>query len=67
MKRLCFVADPSDYFNPKGDWVVMAHNLNDAGHVGQVAAPFATRTEAEAEMGRLERSTGSENRKGDLR
>ena len=56
MKRLCFVAEPRDCFNPKGDWVVMAHNLDDAGDVEQVGGPFPTETEAEAEAERLERS-----------
>jgi hypothetical protein len=60
VKRLCFVAEPSDYFNLKGDWVVMGHNLDDAGDVEQVAGPFATRTEAEAEVERLERSPSSD-------
>jgi hypothetical protein len=56
VKRLCFVAEPRDCFNLKGDWVVMAHNLDDAGDVEQVGGPFASRTEAEAEAQRLERS-----------
>ena len=42
MKRLCFVAEPRDCFNLKGDWVVMAHNLDDAGDVEQVSSPFPT-------------------------
>ena len=56
VKRLCFVAEPGDCFNLKGDWVVMAHNLDDAGDVEQVGGPFPTETEAEAEVERLERS-----------
>ena len=56
VKRLCFVAEPGDCFNLKGDWVVMAHNLDDAGDVEQVGGPFPTETEAEAEAERLERS-----------
>ena len=55
MKRLTLVAEPIDCFNLKGDWVVMAHNLDDAGDVEQIAGPFASRTEAEAEVVRLER------------
>jgi len=55
VKRLCFVVEPRDCLNPKGDWVVMAHNLDDAGDVEQVGGPFASRTEAEAEAQRLER------------
>jgi DNA-directed RNA polymerase beta' subunit len=39
----------------KGGWVVMAHNLDDAGDVEQVGGPFPTRTEAVAEAERLER------------
>jgi hypothetical protein len=54
VKRLYFVAEPR--FNLKGDWVVMAHNLDDAGDVEQVGGPFPTETEAEAEAERLERS-----------
>jgi hypothetical protein len=53
VKRLCFVAEPRDCFNLKGDWVVMAHNLDDAGDVEQVGGPFPTRTEAAAEAERL--------------
>ena len=56
MKRLCFVAELGDCFNRKGDWVVMAHNLDDAGDVEQIGGPFPTETEAEAEAERLERS-----------
>ena len=51
MKRLTFVAEPIDCFKLKGDWVEMAHNLDDAGDVEQIAGPFASRTEAEAEVG----------------
>ena len=54
MKRLTFVPEPTDCFNLKGDWV--AHNLDDAGDVEQIAGPFASRTEAEAEAQRLEDS-----------
>jgi hypothetical protein len=50
------VAEPRDCFNLKGDWVVMAHNLDDAGDVEQVGGPFPTQTEAEAEAERFERS-----------
>ena len=39
VKRLCYVAEPSDCFNLRGEWVVMAHNLDDAGDVDQLAAP----------------------------
>lgn len=56
MKRLCFVAEPRDCFNLKGDWVVMAHNLDDAADVGQVGGPFPTQAETEAEAERLSRS-----------
>lgn len=56
MKRLCFVAEPTDCLNLKGDWIVMAHNLDDAGDVEQVGGPFPTQTEAEAEAERFERS-----------
>ena len=55
MKRLSFEAEPTDCFNLKGNWVVMAHNLDDAGDVEQIAGPFASRTDAEAEVRRLER------------
>ena len=55
MKRLCFVAEPRDFFNLKGDWVVMAHNLDDAGDVEQVGAILPTKAEAEAEAERLGR------------
>jgi hypothetical protein len=51
--RLCFEPEPSDCSNLKGDWVVTAHNLDDAGDVEQIAGPFATRAEAEAEAKRL--------------
>ena len=37
MKRLCFEAEPTDCFNLKGDWVIMTHNLDDAGDVEQVS------------------------------
>ena len=57
MKRLCFVAEPRDCLNTKGDWVVMAYNLDEPIDVEQVAGPFATRAEAEAEEQRLERSS----------
>jgi hypothetical protein len=56
VKRLYFVAEPRDCFNLKGDWVVMAHNLDDAGDVEQIGGRFPTQTEAEAEAERLERS-----------
>jgi hypothetical protein len=56
VKSLCFVAEPRDCLNLRADWVVMAHNLDDAGDVEQVGGPFATQTEAEAEAKRLERS-----------
>ena len=59
MKRLVFVAEPRDCFKLKGDWVVMAHNLDDAGDVEQVGGPFSTKTEAEAEAERLGRSPTS--------
>jgi len=55
VKRLCFVAEPRDFFNLKGDWVVMAHNLDDAGDVEQVGGSFPTKAEAEAEAERLDR------------
>lgn len=57
VKRLTFIAEPRDCFNPKGEWVVMAHNLDDTGDVEQVGSPFHSRTEAEAEVARLEGST----------
>jgi len=53
VKRLVFVAEPKDCFNLKGDWLVMAHNLDDAGDVDQVGGPFPTEEEAEAEAKRL--------------
>lgn len=56
MKRPCFAAEPRDCFELKGDWVVMAHNLDDAGDLEQAGGPFPTQTEAEAEAERLERS-----------
>ena len=40
VKRLCFVAEPTDCFNLKGHWVVMAHNLDDAGDVERVWRPL---------------------------
>jgi len=55
VKRLCFVAEPTDCFNLKGHWVVMAHNLDDAGDVEQVGGPFPTKAEAEVEAERLDR------------
>jgi hypothetical protein len=54
------VAEPGDCFNLKGDWVVMAHNLDDAGDVEQVSSPFPTQAEAEAEADRLDRSCQSD-------
>lgn len=57
MKRLIFVAEPTDYFKPKNDWVVIAHNLDDAGDVQQVAGPFDSRTDAEAAAQRLQDSS----------
>jgi hypothetical protein len=56
VKRLLFVAEPRDCCNLKGDWVVMAHNLADAGDVEQVGDPFPTQTQAEAEAERLDRT-----------
>jgi hypothetical protein len=56
VKRLCFVAEPRDFFNLKGEWVVMAHNLDDAADVEQVGGPFPTQMEAKAEAERLGRS-----------
>ena len=55
MKRLCFVAEPKVFFNLKGDWVVMAHNLDDAGDVEQIGGAFPTKAEAEVEAERLDR------------
>jgi hypothetical protein len=51
---LCSVAEPRDCFNLKGDWVVMALNLDDAGDVKQVGGAFPTRTQVDAE--RFQRS-----------
>ena len=56
------MAEPQDCFNLKGEWVVMAHNLDDAGDVEQVGGPFVSRAEAEAEAQRLERSPRSDSR-----
>lgn len=56
MKRLSFVAEPRDCFKLKGEWVVMAHNLDDAGDVEQIGGPFPTQAEAQAEAERLARS-----------
>lgn len=47
---------PRGCFNMKGDWVVMAHNLDDAGDVKQVGGAFPTRTQADAEAERFQRS-----------
>lgn len=55
VKRLCYVAEPRDCFNLKGEWVVMAHNLDEAGDVEQFGGSFLTKTEAEAEAERLGR------------
>jgi len=62
VKRLVYVAEPSDCFNLWGQWVVMAHNLDDAGDVEQIGGPFATETEAEAEAQRLQRLPQSYSR-----
>ena len=62
MKRLCYVAEPSDCLTLRGEWVVMAHNLDDARDVEQDGGRFATRTEAEAEAQRLERLPQSDSR-----
>ena len=51
------MAEPIDYFTLRREWVVMAHNLDDAGDVEQVGGPFATQAEADAEAERLERSS----------
>src|SRR5579864_3163103 len=53
-KRLCSVSEPRGCFNLKGDWVVMAHNLDDAGDVKQVGGAFPTRTQADAEAERFQ-------------
>lgn len=45
-----------------GEWVVLVYNLDDAGDVDQVGGPFATRSEAQAEAHRLERSPESDSR-----
>jgi hypothetical protein len=58
VKRLSFVGEPGDFFNLKGDWVVMAHNLDDAGDVEQVGGPFPTEAEAKAQAERLGRPPG---------
>jgi Bacterial self-protective colicin-like immunity len=57
MKRLIFVAEPNDCFKPQNEWVVMAHNLDDAGDVEQVAGPFNSRNDAEAAAQRLQDSS----------
>ena len=57
MKRIIFEAEPSDYFS-QDQWFVMAHNLDDAGDVEQVAGPFTSRAEADAEARRLQSSDG---------
>jgi hypothetical protein len=36
VKRSTFVAEPTDCLNLRGDWVVMAHNPDDAGDVEQI-------------------------------
>lgn len=46
-------------FNPKGEWIVVAHNLADPGDVEQIAGPYATKTQAEEEAERLGRSPTS--------
>jgi hypothetical protein len=51
--KILFVAEPSD-FDSQDRWFVMAHNLDDAGNVEQVAGPFANKAEAEAEAHRLQ-------------
>jgi hypothetical protein len=50
------VAEPSDCFKPEGDWVVIEHNLDDAGDAEQIGGAFPCKTEAETEAERLERS-----------
>ena len=59
MKRLIFVAEPSD-FKLQDQWFVMAHNLDNAGDVVRVAGPFSSRTEAEAEAQQLQHSDQSD-------
>jgi hypothetical protein len=59
------VAEPRDCFNPKGDWVVMAHKLDDAGYVEQVresmkSASFLYRTWA---LSRVLKRDGSPSRR----
>jgi len=56
MKSLIFAAEPTDCFKPTNQWVVLAHNLDDAGDVEQVAGPFSSRSDAEAAAQRLQES-----------
>jgi hypothetical protein len=60
LKRLIFVAEPTD-FNSQDQWFVMAHNLDNAGDVEQVSGPFATRALAEAEAQRLQASSHADS------
>ena len=55
-EEIVFCGRTERLFQPERHWVVMAHNLDDAGDVEQVGGPFPTQTEAEAEAERLERS-----------
>lgn len=57
MKRIIYVAEPSD-FDSQDQWFVMAHNLDDVPDVEQVAGPFTNEADANAEIRRLETSSG---------
>jgi hypothetical protein len=56
MKRLVFLAEPLDPTQASWSWVVMAHNLDDAGDVEQVAGPFPNEAEANTEAERFQRN-----------
>jgi len=57
MKRIIYMAEPSD-FDSQDQWFVMAHNLDDAADVEQAAGPFTNQADANAEIRRLEASSG---------
>ena len=54
MKRLIYIAEPKD--ETHCEWFVLAHNLDEAGDVEEVAGPFVTEAEANVEAQRLQKA-----------
>ena len=62
-KRLIYVSEPLDMATQL-QWIVTAHNLDDAGDVEQAAGPFGSKAEADAQAELLEKRRDLPNWRG---